>query len=187
VKHSEIRLHIIKTASSLFYSKGFNATGINEIIAKAGIAKGTLYSHFKSKEDVCLAYLEFYNSTFIEDIIAYCHTKPIGRQQVLAIFDFLEMFFSTSGFNGCWCINTIAEIPAGNEKIRSKIQQQKQHFIQVIAELLLTNLPDLSQEETTSLSRQIYLLYESAVVESNLHQAKWPITETKMLCSQLIR
>ena len=55
MKHSEVKNRIIETASSLFYKNGYNATGINEIISETGIAKATLYNHFKSKEDICLA------------------------------------------------------------------------------------------------------------------------------------
>lgn len=186
MKHSEIRQHIIETASTLFYSNGYNSTGINEIIAKAGIAKATLYSHFKSKEDVCVAYIKFKNSTFLEDIATFCNSKPKGEQQILAIFDFLMSFFLSSDFNGCWCINTISEIPKENEKIRIEIQEQKEKFVQLISELVSDNLPKLSNKNTISLSRQIYLLYESAVSESHLHKADWPIKETRELCSQII-
>lgn len=54
----DTRDHIINTASELFYNQGYNLTGINEIIEKAEIAKATLYSHFKSKEELIQAYLE---------------------------------------------------------------------------------------------------------------------------------
>jgi AcrR family transcriptional regulator len=186
MKHSEIRQHIIRTASTLFYGNGYNSTGINEIIAKAGIAKATLYRHFKSKEDVCVAYLKYKNSNFLEDIATFCTSKPKGKQQILAIFDFLKSFFLSSDFNGCWCINTISEIPKENEKIRIEIQEQKKMFVKFISELVNYNLPKLSEEKSMSVSRQIYLLYESAVSESHLHKVDWPIKETKKLCSQII-
>ena len=186
MKHSEIRLHIIETASTLFYGNGYNLTGINEIISKAGIAKATLYSHFKSKEDVCVAYLKFKNSTFLEDISTFCQSQPEGKQQILAIFDFLNLFFLSPEFNGCWCINTISEIPKDNNKIRIEIQEQKEKFVQLISELVSNNLPKMSSNNAISLSRQIYLLYESAVSESHLHKADWPIKETRKLCSQII-
>jgi len=58
MKHGLVKEHIIKTAADLFYTNGYNSTGINEIIKEAGIAKATLYNHFKSKGDVCIAYLK---------------------------------------------------------------------------------------------------------------------------------
>ena len=43
---------LIKTAYDLFITKGYENTSVDEIIAKAGIAKGTYYYHFESKEQM---------------------------------------------------------------------------------------------------------------------------------------
>lgn len=187
MKHSEVKNRIIETASTLFYQNGYNSTGINEIISEAGIAKATLYNHFKSKEDICLAYLRYKDKTFIEDIATYISSKPRGKTRVLAIFDFLELFFHTKGFNGCWCIKTVSEIPSDKEVIRNEIQEQKKRFIQLIATTIENNLAaPIKEEEIASLSRKIYLIYESAVGESHLHQSDWPIKEAKLMCSTIM-
>lgn len=181
MKHSDIKYKIIETASFLFYKKGYNSTGINEIISKAGIAKATLYNHFKSKEDICISYLQFKNTTFLADIKTFCETKPKGKQQILAIFDFLEQFFKDKNFNGCWCINTISEIPNDNVRIMTEIQSQKNLFMQLISDLISKNMETIKNKENHILARRIYLLYESAVAESKLHQSDWPIKEAKNL------
>ncbi|QXP61749.1 TetR/AcrR family transcriptional regulator [Olleya sp. HaHaR_3_96] len=186
MKHSEVKHRIIETASLLFYKNGYNLTGINEIISEAGIAKATLYNHFKSKEDICLAYLQFKNINFLQDLEDFASTKTKGKAQILAIFDFLNQFFMNKDFNGCWCIKTVAEIPKDNERIRTEIQSQKNEFIQLITSLITNNLAPLNKTQTESLARQIYLLYESAVGESHLHQADWPIKESKYLCSLIL-
>ena len=186
VKHSEVKDRIIETAANLFYANGYNSTGINEIIAKSGIAKATLYNHFKSKEEICLAYLRFKNTTFLKDIKAFTAAKRKGKARVLGLFDFLEEFFLDSDFNGCWCIKTVAEIPKDNEKIRGEIQSQKNQLIAFISELIFENLEEGNVKKVNSLARQIYLLYESAVGESHLHKEDWPIKEAKNLCRQII-
>jgi len=89
-------------------------------------------------------------------------------------------------FNGCWCIKTVSEIPKDNVIIRNEIQSQKNDFIQLITKLVTNNLEDIKEAQISSLSRQIYLLYESAVGESHLHQADWPIQESKNLCTRII-
>lgn len=185
MKHSLIRDNIVKTASHLFYQKGYNLTGINEIISEAGIAKATLYNHFKSKEDICIAYLEFKNSTFLTDIKNFCEQRPKGETQLLALFDFLKLFFKSKDFNGCWCINTVSEIPKDNKKIRIEIQNQKNEFIELIEQLITRNFSNLSEKETIVLARKTYLLYESAVSESHLHQAPWPIDSARDLSQML--
>ncbi|MFT6754704.1 MAG: AcrR family transcriptional regulator, partial [Urechidicola sp.] len=47
-----VKERIIATASDLFYNQGYNQTGINQIISEAGVAKASLYQHFRSKEDI---------------------------------------------------------------------------------------------------------------------------------------
>ena len=186
MKHSEIRQHIVETASSLFYKNGYNLTGINEIISEADIAKATLYNHFSSKEAICISYLQYKNSTFLCNISNFCNKKKKGKNRVLGLFDFLSKFFKDNDFNGCWCIRTVAEIPQENEHIRVEIQNQKSDFIDLITELVTINLDIKTKKEAISLARSIYLLYESAVSESHLHQKDWPIKMAKQLCSQII-
>ncbi len=181
-----VQENIIQTASDLFYRNGYNSTGINEIIEKAGIAKATLYNHFKSKDELCIAYLKHMNSIFLNNIETYCLAKKKGKSQVLAIFDFLKEFYLDKDFNGCWCIKTIAELPKNNTLIRNEIQSQKKQFIDFIKTLVHSNLKLKSKKSYSALTRQIYLLYEGAVGESHLHQEEWPILEAKNICSKII-
>jgi AcrR family transcriptional regulator len=186
VKHSLIRQHIIETASSLFYRNGYNSTGINEIISVSGIAKATLYNHFRSKENICIEYLKYKNGIFLSEIEEYSVSQPKGKLQLIALFDYLQKCFIQEDFNGCWCIKTVSEIPKDNKNVRNEIQTQKKLFIQLISDLVTQNKIAKNEKEIISLSRRIYLLYESAVSESHLHLEDWPIKESKLLCSQMI-
>ncbi|MEE8533082.1 MAG: helix-turn-helix domain-containing protein, partial [Alphaproteobacteria bacterium] len=54
---SSRRDHLVDTALALFCRDGFHATGIDRILAESGVAKMTLYKHFKSKDELILAAL----------------------------------------------------------------------------------------------------------------------------------
>lgn len=177
MRRTETRQLIIDTAAQLFYQKGYNLTGINEIIATAGIAKATLYSHFKSKEVLCVAYLAAKDEVFLEELQKHCSQKESGNEQLIGVLDFLISFFKSDDFNGCWCIRTIAEIPKENQIIRTAIRKSKQTLLQFIKKLVAENKPTLSESVQKKLAHQIYLLYESAVAESHLHGEDWPIHE----------
>ena len=43
---------IFETALKLFAEKGYDATSVEEITSVVGVAKGTLYYHFSSKEEI---------------------------------------------------------------------------------------------------------------------------------------
>ncbi|WP_320127506.1 TetR/AcrR family transcriptional regulator [uncultured Sphaerochaeta sp.] len=54
----ERRNEILDAAYELFFEKGYDNTSVLDILEKVGIAKGTLYYYFKSKEDIMDAIIE---------------------------------------------------------------------------------------------------------------------------------
>lgn len=186
MKHSLVKSTIVETASRLFYANGYNLTGINEIIKEAGIAKATLYSHFRSKEEICVAYLEHRHEAFMDAIESYCQNKKQGKARVLGIFDFLKAFFDGEEFNGCWCLNTISELPKDNEIVRTVIQKHKRDFLEWVDVIVKDSVSDALTSQNTTLAKQIYLLYEGAVSESHLQRKSWPINSAKQMCEILI-
>ncbi|WP_100329945.1 TetR/AcrR family transcriptional regulator [Bacillus xiapuensis] len=65
-KEAEVRKNeILDAADELFGKKGFDGTSTNDILKKVGIARGTLYHHFKSKEDIMDALIERYSDRLL--------------------------------------------------------------------------------------------------------------------------
>lgn len=80
VKTAEDRKNeILDVAEELFASQGFEATSTNEILQRIGIARGTLYYHFKSKEEILDAMIERMEAELIAkaDRIAGDKTMPL--------------------------------------------------------------------------------------------------------------
>jgi len=66
VKEAEERKsEILDAAEELFAAKGYERTSTGDILERVGIARGTLYYHFKSKEDILDALIERINGTLI--------------------------------------------------------------------------------------------------------------------------
>ena len=57
MRRADKRDHLIDIAMRLFSRNGYRATGIDVVLAEAGIAKTTLYRHFESKEELIVAAL----------------------------------------------------------------------------------------------------------------------------------
>lgn len=64
------RDQLLATAERLFYEQGFHATGIDRIVAGAGVVRMTLYNHFTSKEALIAAVLEARHARFIASLDA---------------------------------------------------------------------------------------------------------------------
>ena len=64
----ERKRDIIDMSSELFMSIGYEETSVNTIVEKLGVAKGTFYHYFKSKEEILEAVLESYLNDYVESI-----------------------------------------------------------------------------------------------------------------------
>lgn len=73
----ERRNEILDAADRLFGQKGFDGTTTNDILEAVGIARGTLYYHFKSKEDIMDALIQRYNARLLEAAQAIAMDKSI--------------------------------------------------------------------------------------------------------------
>ncbi|WP_413367313.1 TetR/AcrR family transcriptional regulator [Lysinibacillus sp. 3P01SB] len=61
----ERKNEILDAADELFGKKGFDGTSTNDILEKVGIARGTLYHHFKSKEEIMDALIGRYSDRLL--------------------------------------------------------------------------------------------------------------------------
>lgn len=180
-----IKDRIMDTVNELFYKNGYHTTGVNEIIEKADIAKATLYHHFNSKETICIHYLDSKHRVFMGELTHYVTAKPKGKAQLLAIFDFLRDLYRAGNFYGCWAQKTLGELSPKDKNIHQVIQAQKKELLLFLGEIVGDNIAHISKAETEKISGGLYLLFESAITESHLHQNDWPIHLAKSVAPSL--
>ena len=58
-KENSVRSVIIKAANELFYHNGYDETSFTQIAEKADISRGNFYHHFKTKEDILFAIVDY--------------------------------------------------------------------------------------------------------------------------------
>ncbi|NQY88902.1 MAG: TetR/AcrR family transcriptional regulator [Colwellia sp.] len=138
---SKKRQQLIDTALQLFYQRGINSIGINEILTVSGIAKKTLYNHFTSKEELVLAALKQRNDNFIAWLDMSLKEANTDIEVVNKLFNGLSAWFSNSAvelgsFRGCFFINTSAEFSDPSSKISQYCRDHKQQVRQLIAQHL---------------------------------------------------
>ena len=171
------RNKILETASHLFHTQGYNSTGINQIIEEARVAKGSFYYNFKSKEEVCIAFLNARHTYWFESLQNYIELNQDKEHPALLAFSFLIDMNTKENFRGCSFLNILSEIPSDNSTILKVLQNHKMDLRQYISSLL--NNKDLSDH--------IYLLFESAIIESQLYRDQWPVKKSKEIVKHLIQ
>ena len=105
------RERMVFAAYDLFCRFGVQAVGIDWIIAEAGVAKTTLYRHFRSKDELVLAVLDLreqlWTREWLEAGVGLRARTP--EKRLLAIFDLFHEWFQLDDFEGCLFINTMLE------------------------------------------------------------------------------
>jgi AcrR family transcriptional regulator len=112
VSTKSARDKIFEVAADLFYRKGIRAVGVEEIVARAGVSKISLYRAFSSKDDLIRAYLENRNAEFWRQWDAdFSRYDRDPRGQLHAIATYLAQRTAKPGYRGCPFINYCAEFP----------------------------------------------------------------------------
>jgi len=103
---------ILSTAGELFYREGARAVGVDEIVAKAGATKPSLYRAFGSKDQLIAAYLEGQGEhmwSYFDAAVAAHPDDP--KAQVLAYIEALGDRALQKGYRGCGLSNAVVEYP----------------------------------------------------------------------------
>ncbi len=158
---SKKRDHLVAVAADLFHRHGYHAVGIDRVLEEAGVARMTLYNHFKSKDELILAVLrrrdEKFRNWFMRTVERLGKTP---RDRLLAIFDALEEWFSGTDFSGCMFINASAEFARPDDPIHMAAGEHKNLILNYVRELTKS----AGATEPDALAQGLMLLMEGAVV-----------------------
>ncbi|MBK0417953.1 TetR/AcrR family transcriptional regulator [Leucobacter sp. CSA1] len=161
------RERLLDAAAKRFYSDGVAATGIDGIIADAGVAKMSLYNNFSSKAELVLAYLEERHREWLYLYRARADAAAGPRDRALAVFEAYIDHASdpyAGGFRGCGLLNAAAEFPAG-DPARLAVRTHKEEVEAILREHLARLADDRRAEELAEL---FCFLLEGAMVRAGL-------------------
>ncbi len=157
---SDKKQELLECALKLFYQKGVNSVGINEILQVSGISKKTLYKHFDSKESLILEALKLRSEEYLQWINAIIPTGASEQEVVEALFSGLDLWFSGSNealgdFKGCFFINVAYEYKGNSGEITEYCKAHQFRF----RDLINSKLPT----DSTELLDSICLLVDGAI------------------------
>ena len=151
------RERILLTAHDLFYREGIRSTGIDTVIARAAVTKVTFYRHFKSKNDLIVAYLEYRHERRMRWFTAALQRHG-GTLQ--ALVPTMAEWFRAPEYRGCAFINGVSEIAPALPQVTEITRRHKAEMQQAIAALL----PAGRRRE--ALARSLALVIDGAIVQA---------------------
>ena len=178
------RDQLLETAWRLFYRDGYHVTGIDRILADAGVAKMTLYKHFRSKEELILAALQKRSDQFRESFSRFLQAKKRGpEQQLIAVFDWLITGANSKDFRGCFFQKAMAEYQDLHDPIHQAALAHKAAFYGEIRRLVVA----AGLTNPKALTDQLALLAEGAIVISHATGSPKPAVQAREAARLLIK
>jgi AcrR family transcriptional regulator len=153
------RDRLLDAAGELFYASGIAATGVDAVLARAGVSPATMYAHFAGKDALVAAYLEKRFEAWQrawDDVLAGC-TDPVDR--LLSLFDAVTRFREQEGNRrGCAFLAAATELPADHPG---------QRWLRADTELLTGRLRELAAaaglRDPEEVAATLLMLYDGAL------------------------
>jgi AcrR family transcriptional regulator len=163
--HPRLGAHdrILEAAYELFTHRRIRDVGINEVIARAEVNKATFYSHFASKDDLILAFLELREQRATND---WLEAETRGRadtpeEQLLALFDLFDEWFADPDFESCPFIHVLLEMGPDHPIGRASIEHLKK------VRLLVCRLAEeAGLRDPNTFARSFHILMKGSIVSA---------------------
>ncbi|MET0134340.1 MAG: TetR/AcrR family transcriptional regulator [Kibdelosporangium sp.] len=130
----ETARRVLDAAESLFYERGIQAVGMDEIRNASGVSLKRLYLLFPSKERLVVGYLERRDKRWRESLATY--VQEHDGDKVMLVFDWLHNWFSEPDFRGCAFINSFGEMGTTSTAINAIVRHHKDELKRYIEGLV---------------------------------------------------
>lgn len=156
---SEARDRLLRTASAIFYAKGINAVGVDEILSEARVTRATFYRHFPSKEDLIVAYLKAADEHIRAEVHAITERRQTAADTIRAIAGLIVDQIKSPGFRGCAFLNAAAEYPDANSRVQQVVLDHRAWF----QDVMQAELERLRQEPSEAGAQFFVLIRDGAM------------------------
>ncbi len=174
------RDRIIETGAEIIHRKGFNHTGIQEILNAANVPKGSFYNYFKSKDEFGLQVIDYFSAHFkriAKETLEDTRVSPLNRiYRFLSAF--MEYFESQNFSGGCPIGNLAQEMGDLSPIFRKKLSEAIDMMVDAYSQVLVAAqndrkiLKSLNINDTASF---IIASWHGAIIQMKLSQNLAPL------------
>jgi AcrR family transcriptional regulator len=141
-KGEQTRQFIIEKAGPVFNKKGIEATAMSDIMEATKLSKGSLYVHFKDKDELTKAVLE-HNLHLLERKLNMATGKcRTAREKLFAFMDVYTDVLNPPVEGGCPMINFGAEADDTNPTINQQVNEAMEYSQKLIGDIIKQGIKD---------------------------------------------
>lgn len=166
------RDRLVRAAMELFHQKSYEATGLKEILSRAGANSGSLYYFFKTKEDLLLAVLDQYVELLHPVIMQPAFERTDDAiERVFSVLGLYREMLQASGFTrGCPIGNLALEVGDVRPAVREKIALNLANWCKAIEGCLEAAAERLPADlDRAALSRFVLTVMEGGIMQARAH------------------
>jgi AcrR family transcriptional regulator len=159
----------LDAAEELFYGRGVQAVGMDDIRDASGVSLKQIYRLFPTKERLVTEVLRRRDvrwRTRLAEHVAAATTDPVGR--LLAVFDWLHIWFSEPTFRGCAWINMFGELSAVSPGVVAQAREHKRAFREYLVNLVA------AANRPPAMADHLHLLAEGAMTTAAISGSAEP-------------
>jgi AcrR family transcriptional regulator len=160
-KASRARDQILDTAYNLLIRNPMGSVGVDTIIEEAGVAKMSLYRHFRSKEELMLAVLKRREELWTVQWLASEIAKrgENAEERLLSIFDIFDEWFRRRDFEGCTFVNVLLEAEQ-----KGSLHRAAATHLAEIRSILSELATEAGLTETESFAQTWHILMKGSII-----------------------
>jgi len=131
---AQVRENLLRTGVRTLHGGGFSATGIQDIVAAAGVPKGSFYNYFENKEAFAAEVIDFYFTQHLPRLQAELGNAAIEPlERLRAYFENRKRGFAQNGYClGCMLGNLSLEMADHSPAMRERLAAHFQAWSELI-------------------------------------------------------
>lgn len=180
LNRNNTRHKLVRCGTEIFCERGFQSTGIEEILQRVGIPKGSFYHFFGSKRDFGLGVIDNYAEYFEKKLArVFSNTELQPLEQIVAFVDEAKRGMRKYDFRrGCLVGNLSQELAALDDDFRIRLEQVLQSWEEHLASCLdravaAGQLP--MDTDAPRLAQFFWIGWEGAILRAKLTRNDEPL------------
>ena len=114
----------LERAMDVFWSKGYEATSLDDLCEATGLSRSSLYATFGNKRDLLLQTVDRYIERRTPNIKAVLARQPNIHEGIAALLrEFIDQIVSGAGRRGCFLGNCAAELPRSDRTALARVRR----------------------------------------------------------------
>jgi TetR/AcrR family transcriptional regulator, transcriptional repressor for nem operon len=188
---NETRARLINIGTEILSEKGFSSTGVEEILSKAGVPKGSFYYFFESKAKFGFAVIDNYEYLWAQKLTRLLRDPAVPPLERISnyISEGVRGLEKYAFRRGCLIGNMGQEMAALDDEFRSRILKVFNSWADYIVDCLnqAKERGEISDSvDVTEVSRFFWFAWEGAILQAKLERSVEPIEQFRSVMFKLI-